>query len=476
MLNRTPPYDLQAELGVLGSMLLAVDACDDAVLMLRDDDFWDDANRIIFSALKELHAKGKPADPSLLIDLLKKNGEFEKVGGAGHLSKIINGVPNAAHCKYYCEIVQGYSLQRQTILASTETLAEAYDKTDNPRGIVERAESRMFAVMERGLENDSPIQPVSEVFLAALARMDARHSGDFGTGVKFGLGQLDSMLGGLKDGELTVLAGRPSNGKTSAGIGLALYAAHHDGCETLFISLEMSKLELADRMLTMFAETDSHRMQRGQLTLDERQHILATAGNLNAAPIFIEDTPSRTVTQIAALARRHKRKHGLKLLIIDYLQLIEAEDEKMVREQQVAKMARRLKILARELKIPVVVMAQVNRKSDERGQNECPRLSHLRESGAIEQDADVVIFVHRPAVADVELYKQVGAMQGEPCKIVIGKQRNGPIGETDAFFFRGYSCFKAFADDGQPSGQEWAADGPPAGGNTGTHPTSAPSF
>lgn len=147
LLNRTPPYDLQAELGVLGSMLLAVDACDDAVLMLRDDDFWDDANRIIFSALKELHAKGKPADPSLLIDLLKKNGEFEKVGGAGHLSKIINGVPNAAHCKYYCEIVQGYSLQRQTILASTETLAEAYDKTDNPRGIVERAESRMFAVM-----------------------------------------------------------------------------------------------------------------------------------------------------------------------------------------------------------------------------------------------------------------------------------------------------------------------------------------
>lgn len=478
---RMPPFDTQAEVGVLGSMILSIDACDEAVILLLAEDFYDTAHQIIFTALKALHNKGKPADTSLLIDLLKKENNFETVGGTGYLSKIINGVPNAAHNRYYCELVHGYSLQRQTIKASTETLAEAYEKTDNPMGVVERAESRMFEVMERGLENDAPVTSLMDVLVAASERMEARHHGQHVSGVRFGLGYLDSLLGGLKDGEMTIIAGRPSNGKTSLGIGLALFAAHHDQLPTLFVSLEMSKLELADRMLTMFAEIDAWRMQKGHLTQEERQHILATVGNLGTAPLHVEDSPSRTVTQIAALARRHKRKHGLKLLIIDYVQLIEPDDEKMQREQQVAKMARRLKILARELKVPVVILAQVNRKSDERGQNECPRLSQLRESGALEQDADVVIFVHRPAVADIE--QQVPAMQGEPCKIVIAKQRNGPVGETEAFFYRGYSAFKAHAHDDAGTGQQWGDDGPPvptgasgASHGHGTHPTHGPSF
>lgn len=479
LLDRQPPFDLQAEIGVLGSMILSADAADDAVLKLKPEDFFDNANEILYRAMAALHAKGKPLDPALLVDALKTAGDYEKIGGAGYLSRIINGVPNASHCQYYAGIVHGLALQRATIAAAAETLAEAYDRTDSPLGVVERAEARMFGVMERGLENESQLVSLDEAFQQAMARMEARHAGDFGGGVRFGLPALDAMLGGLKDSELTVLGGRPSNGKTALAIGLSLFAAHNQQVKTLFVSLEMSRLELADRMLTMFAEINSHRMQTGSLTLEERQHLVGVASNLGVAPIWIEDAPTRTVAQISALARRHKRKQGLGLLIIDYLQLIEPDDHRQNREQQVATISRRLKILARELKIPVVVAAQVNRQSDQK--NECPRLANLRESGAIEQDADVVIFVHRPAVVDFEL--QVPAMEGEPCEVTIAKQRNGPTGPTEAFFFRGYSAFKANAagDDAHhhaPSGTAWNPDAVGAGGTAthGTHPTHAPSF
>jgi replicative DNA helicase len=436
--DRQPPFDLQAEIGVLGSIVLLPDVLDDVVLILRPDDFYDDAHRKLFTHMLALHEASKKIDPTLLIDRLKTAGEYEGIGGSAYLSKIINAVPNAAHARYYAEIVRQKSTFRSLIIASTEILRDAYDEAGEAPQLLSQAEQKIFAILDaRGTSN---VQPLKEIVMQAMDRLDARMAGTHTTGgCDCGFRELDGKTGGLHNGELVVLAARPSMGKTAFAMNVAENVAHGQNIPVLFVSLEMSSIELADRLLCSVARVNGHRLRNGTVSQDDRLRLVDTASMLAKAPFFVDDSPSRTVTEIAAAARRIKRRQGaLGLIIVDYLQLIEPDNPKDPRQEQVAKIARRLKGLAREMTVPVLCLAQLNRQT-EMGKENIPRLSHLRESGAIEQDADVVLFVHR------EEYYHRGEDQKQyagQAQIIVAKQRNGPVGEVEMEWLRDFTRFQ----------------------------------
>jgi replicative DNA helicase len=440
---------LQAEIGVLGSIVLLPDVLDDVVLIIRADDFYDDANAKLFKHLLALHESNKKIDPTLLIDRLKTAGEFELIGGSAYLSKVINGVPNAAHAVYYAEIVRDKATLRSLIVASTEILRDSYDLSAEPVQLVGQAEQKIFQIFDS--RNESSCKPLKEVLFAAMDRLEARSEGHSNEeSIDTGFTRLDQQTGGLHKSELIILAARPSMGKTAFALNIAEHVSIAGEAPTLFVSLEMAALELADRMLCSIAQVDGHRVRGGTLTQEDRRKLVAKASELGKATLFIDDTPSRNVSQIAAAARRIKRRHGsLGLIVIDYLQLLEPDNPRDPRQEQVAKMARRLKMLARELKVPVLCLAQLNRQTEVGGGN-VPRLSHLRESGAIEQDADVVMFVHReeyyydrkraPSEHDPEFEKIKGKAQ-----IIVAKQRNGPTGTVELAWLRQYTRFENLA-------------------------------
>lgn len=436
--DRTPPFDLQAEIGVLGSIVLLPDVLDDVVMILRPDDFYDDAHRKLFLHMCGLHEANKKIDPTLLIDRLKSAGDFEAVGGSAYLSKIINAVPNAAHATYYSEIVQQKATFRSLILASTEILRDAYDEAGDAPQMLSQAEQKIFSILDE--RSHGKVLPLKEIVMQAMDRLDARMAGTHAAGsVDYGFRELDSKTGGLHQGELVILAARPSMGKTAFAMNVAEHVARDQSASVLFVSLEMSSIELADRLLCSVARVNGHRLRNGTVSQEDRLKLVDTASMLSKAPFFVDDSPSRTVTEIAAAARRIKRRQGsLGLVVIDYLQLIEPDNPKDPRQEQVAKIARRLKGLARELEVPVMCLAQLNRQTEVSKEN-IPRLSHLRESGAIEQDADVVLFVHR------EEYYHRGDDQKEhegQAQIIVAKQRNGPVGEVDLEWLKDFTRFQ----------------------------------
>ncbi|MEX2173166.1 MAG: replicative DNA helicase [Pirellulaceae bacterium] len=436
--DRQPPFDLQAEIGVLGSIVLLPDVLDDVVLILRPDDFYDDAHRKLFAHMCTLHESNKKIDPTLLIDRLKTAGEYEAIGGSAYLSKIINAVPNAAHATYYAEIVRQKATFRALIIASTEILRDAYDEASEAPQLLSQAEQKIFSILDdRGSNN---VQPLKEVVMLAMDRLDARMAGTHTAGgCEYGYRDLDGKTGGLHHGELVILAARPSMGKTAFAMNVAENVALEQNVPVLFVSLEMSSIELADRLLCSCARVNGHRLRNGTVTQEDRLKLVDKASLLAKTPFFVDDSPSRTVTEIAAAARRIKRRQGsLGLIVIDYLQLIEPDNPKDPRQEQVAKIARRLKGLAREMEVPVMCLAQLNRQT-EMGKENIPRLSHLRESGAIEQDADVVLFVHR------EEYYHRGDEQKSfsgQAQLIMAKQRNGPVGEIELEWLRDFTRFQ----------------------------------
>ncbi len=436
--DRQPPVDLQAEIGVLGSIVLLPDVLDEIVLILRPDDFYDDAHRKLFAHMTALHESNKKIDPTLLIDRLRAAGDFEAIGGSAYLSKIINAVPNAAHATYYAEIVRQKSTFRSLIVASTDILRDAYDEAGDAPQLLSQAEQKIFSILDdRGSNN---VQPLKEVVMQAMDRLDARMAGTHAAGgCDYGFRELDGKTGGLHDGELVILAARPSMGKTAYAMNVAENVAKEQNVPVLFVSLEMSSIELADRLLCSVARVNGHRLRNGTVSQEDRLKLVDTASVLAKTPFYVDDSPSRTVTEIAAAARRIKRRQGgLGLIVVDYLQLIEPDNPKDPRQEQVAKIARRLKGLAREMKVPVMCLAQLNRQT-EMGKENIPRLSHLRESGAIEQDADVVLFVHR------EEYYHRGEDQKQfagQAQLIIAKQRNGPVGEVEMEWLRDFTRFQ----------------------------------
>jgi replicative DNA helicase len=438
ILSRQPPYDSQAEIGVLGSIMLLPDVLDDVVMIIRPDDFYDDAHRKLFEHMCLLHSGNKKIDPTLLIDQLKTAGDFELVGGSAYLSKIINSVPNAAHATFYAEIVKQKSTYRSLITAATEILRDAYDESQEAPQMLSNAEQKIFAILdERG---DGKVHSIKDVLHESLDRLDARMKGEHEAGgCEYGFVDLDQQTSGLHKSELVIIAARPSMGKTAFAMNIAENVALVQKQPVLFVSLEMSAIELADRLLCSVARVNGHRLRNGTISQEDRNRIVEKASLLAEAPLFVDDAPGRTVTQIAAGARRIKRRMGsLGLIVIDYLQLIEPDNSKDPRQEQVAKIARRLKGLAREMEVPVICLAQLNRQT-EASKDNIPRLSHLRESGAIEQDADVVMFVHRE-----EYYargEEAQALAGL-AQIIVAKQRNGPIGEVDMVFRKEFTRFE----------------------------------
>ncbi len=386
-----------------------------------------------------MHDNGRPVEVQLLLEELKDIGQYEAVGGAAYLLELTQVVATAAHAEYYARIIRDKAILRSLIHAGTDIVQEASDPMCDARDMLARAEERVFRILDT--RQDSQVRTVTQVLHDAIARIDARHDKRC-LGIETGYVDYDKLTGGLHDSEFIILAARPSMGKTALAINVVEHVAidaRGPRKPTLFVSLEMSSLELADRLLCSRARVDSHSLRSGFISTSDTQKLLRTAGDISKAPLFIDDSASRNMTEIAATARRLKRREELGFVVIDYLQLIEPDNPKDPRQEQVARIARRLKGLARELKIPVLCLAQLNRQVDTLGGHK-PQLSHLRESGAIEQDADVVMFIHREEVyAKDDDQRQQLAGQAD---LLVKKQRNGPTGDLKLAWFGSYTRFE----------------------------------
>ena len=431
------PGNIEAERNVLGSILLKPDVCDDVALAVRPDDFADEAHQAIYRQLLELHDSGGRIDATILLERLRAQDELDLVGGAAAIAELINSVPHAAHATHYAAIIRDKAMLRSLIDASTDILRDAYDAFDEPRELLARAEEKIFSILEQ--RSSAEAKSIQSVLEDVMVRMDARmkHEHALG-GVETGFTDLDTLCGGLHNSELIILAARPSMGKTAFAMNIAEHISIDTHQPVLFVSLEMASLELADRLLCSAAQVNGHRLRNGTISQEDRRRLVQKSAEISSAPLFIDDTPGRTLTEIAAVARRLKRKSGLSLIVIDYLQLIEPDNPRDPRQEQVARIARRLKTMSRELDIPILCLAQLNRQAEVSRDNR-PRLNHLRESGAIEQDADVVMFVHR------EEYYQTTDEDRERVKgeaeIIIAKQRNGPIGDVKLLWQHDYTRF-----------------------------------
>ncbi|MGB1926351.1 MAG: replicative DNA helicase [Rubripirellula sp.] len=458
ILQRQQPFDLEAEMGVIGSVLLLPEISDD-IASLRADDFYDDSNRKIYETLREMHDTGEKIDITLLVSKLRTAGDYEKVGGAAYLAKLSASVPNAAHAIYYANIVTEKAVYRKLIASSTDILRDSYEQTSTAKELCAQAEQKIFAIMD-GRSSQS-VHSISDVLHQAMDRMEARLRDDYDAGgAESGFAQFDEMTGGLHSGELIILAARPSMGKTALAMNIGEYVSINQRLPVLFVSLEMSGIELADRMLCSLARVNGHRLRNGTISTDDRERLIRKANEISQAPLFVDDSPSRTVSEIAAAARRIKRREGdLGMIVIDYLQLIEPDNSRDPRQEQVAKIARRLKGIARELEVPLLCLSQLNRQAED-SKDHRPRLSHLRESGAIEQDADVVMFVHR------EEYYHRGDERAQfagQAEIIIAKQRNGPIGDVELTWEADFTRFSDRAPERHNEFDDYAEFTSPGG-------------
>ncbi len=458
ILQRQPPFDLEAEMGVIGSILLLPIVCDD-IASLRAEDFFDDANRKIYEHLRDMHDQGQKIDITLLVSRLRTAKDYETVGGAAYLARLSGAVPNAAHAVYYAGIVSEKAVYRRLIEASTEILRDSYEQNSEAREMCAQAEQKIFAIMD-GRSGNS-VHSISDVLHAAMDRMEARMSGEHvDGGCESGFTEFDNMTGGLHNGELIILAARPSMGKTALAMNIAETVAINQKLPVLFVSLEMSGIELADRMLCSLARVNGHRLRNGTISSDDRERLIQKANEISEAPLYVDDSPSRTVSEIAAAARRIKRREeGLGLIVIDYLQLIEPDNSRDPRQEQVSKIARRLKGMARELSTPLLCLSQLNRQAEDSKDHQ-PKLSHLRESGAIEQDADVVMFVHREEYYHRGEDKAQFAGQAE---IIMAKQRNGPIGNVPLTWEGDFTRFSDRAPERHSEFDDYAEFSSPGG-------------
>jgi replicative DNA helicase len=435
--DRLPPHSREAERCVLGSMLRDNGVIGDVLQIVRDDNFYADAHQKIFKAVTALYDRGHPVDAVMLAELLKEQKQIEDVGGYAYLGELWDAAPTAANAEYYARIVRDKAIVRHLIHASTEVLRDAYDQAMPADDLLEGAERKILDIAQMGITGQT--YTLSQALSEAYDRIDTRQQRDVLSisGLPTGFLDLDNITAGLQNSELVILAARPSVGKTALCLNVVRHVAVEENQPVFMVSLEQSRIELAERLLCCQARVDSHRLRKGHLSSDDMQKLIDASGVLKPAKLFIDDTPGQSMLRIAANARRLKLRHGIRLVAIDYLQLIEPDNRRDSRQEQVANISRRLKFLARELQIPVMALAQVNRSSEDR-QDHRPRLADLRESGSIEQDADTVMLMHRP-----ELYEP-GQHEGV-VEVLIAKQRNGPTGEVTLTFLKQFMRFENFA-------------------------------
>jgi replicative DNA helicase len=413
--ERTPPQDLVAEQGVLGGMLLSKDAIADVVEIIRDRDFYRPAHELIYDAILDLYGRGEPADPVTVAAELTKRGDIARAGGAPYLHTLISSVPTAANAGYYARIVADHAIMRRLVEAGTKIVQLGYSKEGDIDDIVNSAQTEVYAVTEQRTAEDY-IQ-LSELLPQALDEIEAINSGVKGEGVKSGFKDLDTLTNGFHPGNMIVLAARPAVGKSTLGLDIARAASIRDGNTSVIFSLEMSRSEITMRMLSAEARVPLNNIRSGNLTDDEWGRLAKRMGEISNAPLFIDDSPNLSLMEIRAKARRLKQRNDLKLIIIDYLQLMTSGKRVENRQQEVSEFSRNLKLLAKELDVPVIAISQLNRSPEQRADKK-PMLSDLRESGSIEQDADVVILLHRE-----DMYSEVRTGEAD---LMVAKHRNGP--------------------------------------------------
>lgn len=462
-IDRVPPHDLGAEKATIGSVFLLPTLMDDMALVLSPGDFYNDANGIVWRAMAAAYERRQAVDVTLVSAELKKaKVDFERIGGYAYLAELASSVPTAANGLHYANIVADLATRRRQIAACTAGVQVAYDMGMDSSDAVSAAETLVFGVRT---DRSTNIKVLADVMVELMAAFDRRRSGENPNVVATGLKATDNAAA-LRCGEMTVLAGRPAMGKTALGINIASGAAEA-GSAVLIVSLEMSRLELASRILASVSGVSSKAINAGYISPDDCQRLIDAQGAVSQWRLQIDDSHGRSVSEIASIARRMKSRGGLDLLVIDYLQLLDSErtSGKHERHEQVGKMSRMLKQLARELSIPVLVLCQVNRETAKAGDNR-PRLHHLRESGSIEQDADNVLFIHR------EEYYLTEEQRSDPqfshtigvAELIIAKQRNGTTGterlcwhpETQRFSdpvvevsYSGYTEFERFNGDNE---------------------------
>jgi replicative DNA helicase len=435
--ERLPPQSREAERCVLGSMLRDTGVIGDVLQIIKEENFYADAHRKIYQAIVTLYEKGHPVDLVLLADVLKDHKQIEDVGGYPYLAELWDAAPTAANAEYYARIVRDKAIVRNLIHAGTEILRDAYDQAVPADELLEGAERKILDIAQMGVTGQT--YTLGQALSEAYDRIDTRNQRDHMSisGLPTGYIDLDDKTAGLQNSELVIIAARPSVGKTAFAINIIRHIAVEEHHPVFFVSLEQSRIELAERLLCCQARVDSHRLRKGHLSSDDMQKLIQAGETLRGAKLFIDDSPGQGMLRIAANARRLKLRHHIKMVVVDYLQLIEPDNRRDSRQEQVANISRRLKFLARELQIPVVALAQVNRSSEDR-QDHKPRLADLRESGSIEQDADTVMLLHRP-----EMYEP-GQHEGT-VEVIIGKQRNGPTGEITLTYLKQFMRFENFA-------------------------------
>lgn len=430
LLDRMPPADVQSEQCVLGSLLLDPRRVDEVALILRAEDFYSSAHQVLYARLLAMHEGGKPIDTRLLVVAIEKAGELESVGGFSYLAELAGIVPLAAHAEHYAAIVRDKARLRLVRDVGLALVQESYKARSEPIELLQDCEAKVFAML--GEQVGDHVRPISDVLQEAMAAMDAN---TLGVGIDSGFQELDSMIGGLRECELTVLAGRPGMGKTSLGLNIAEHVSR--STPVYFASLEMSRLELAGRLLCAKARVNGYKYRNAMLAPADRHVLVEASSQLSQQKLLIDDTPQRSGIELCAQARRLKRKGGLGLVVVDYLQLVAADGQVERREEQVAQVTRRLKTLARELDVPVLCLAQLNRQAEATPTTR-PMLSHLRESGAIEQAADVVLFIHRADMHRTEGFDN-------QAELIVAKNRNGPTGTVKLAWSREHTRFDNLA-------------------------------
>ena len=435
MLDKVPPQNLEAEQSVLGSMLLDKEAIIRAQEVLRAEDFYQDAHRHIFTAICDLFNRGDAVDLVTMAEAMNARNSLDIVGGAAYLSTLANVVPTAANIEHYAHIVEEKATLRALINASSQILARGYQPDQELASILDEAERSIFNISQRRLARGYTM--LRDVLDKALDHIEFlyAHKGEV-TGVPTGFKDLDDLTSGLQPSDLFILAARPSMGKTQLGLNLVRYAAVEKGIPSAIFSLEMSKEQLATRLLATEGTIDSQRLRTGHLTEEHWQRLTNALGRLSEAPILIDDTPAISIMEMRARARRMKSEHGLGMIMVDYLQLMSAPGNKENRQQEISEISRSLKALARELHVPVLALSQLSRSVESRNDKR-PLLSDLRESGSIEQDADVVAFIYRDDYYNRESEKP------NITEVILAKQRNGPVGMVELVFLKEFGKFVA---------------------------------
>ncbi|MGC1403056.1 MAG: replicative DNA helicase [Thermodesulfobacteriota bacterium] len=434
---KVPPQNIEAEQSVLGSILLEPEALSRVLEVMTGEDLYRETHRKIFSSMLDLYQKGTPVDLITLMEILQNKGQLEDIGGASYLTSLADAIPSAVHVDVYARIIREKSILRRLINRATEIASKGYNFAGDAEDLLDEAEKAIFEISESKI--NPLVYPLSDVIKDSFGTIEQLYDRrERVIGVPSGFTQLDKLTSGFQDSDLIIIAGRPSMGKTALALNIARNASVDHEVPVVIFSLEMSRQQLAIRLLCSEARVDSNKVRTGFFGESEWSKLTAAAGTLSEAPIFIDDSPTMTVLQMRAKARRLKSEKNLGLIVIDYLQLMKGREGMERREQEISEISRSLKALAKELNIPVIALSQLNRRPEGRDDKK-PVLADLRESGAIEQDADVICFIFRE-----EMYEENSKQKGI-AEILLRKHRNGPTGSVSLTFLDAYTRFENLA-------------------------------